>query len=31
MWTFHKHLPLIRLGDQIDYRDMNLINKFISE
>nr|AZZ70843.1 ribosomal protein S18 [Zantedeschia aethiopica] len=29
--SFHRRWPRIRSGDQIDYRNMSLINQFISE
>nr|QYB20869.1 ribosomal protein S18 [Afrocarpus falcatus]UWV18370.1 ribosomal protein S18 [Afrocarpus falcatus] len=29
--TFHKRLPRIGSGDQIDYKNMSLISRFISE
>ncbi|XVF66327.1 hypothetical protein PTKIN_Ptkin10aG0026500 [Pterospermum kingtungense] len=29
--SFHRHLPPIQSGDRIDYRNMSLISRFISE
>nr|KJB34385.1 hypothetical protein B456_006G063400 [Gossypium raimondii] len=29
--SFHRRLPPIQPGDQIDYRNMSLISRFISE
>nr|YP_009450053.1 ribosomal protein S18 [Burmannia cryptopetala]ANK36250.1 ribosomal protein S18 [Burmannia cryptopetala] len=29
--SFHKYFPTIKSGDQIDYRNMSLISRFISE
>nr|QWV60949.1 ribosomal protein S18 [Syringodium isoetifolium] len=29
--SFRRRLPPIQLGDRIDYKDMNLISRFISE